>query len=62
MITAKVVPLPLLNNEPINIEKKIILEVAILKWIPITEPNIKKRIINSVFPRPIPKWDPTKAI
>ena len=31
MITAKVVPLPLLNNDPINIEKKIILEVAILK-------------------------------
>ena len=55
MITAKVVPLPLLNKEPINIEKKIILEVAILKWIPIIDPNIKKRIINIVFPRPIPK-------
>ena len=31
MITAKVVPLPLLKNDPINIEKKIILEVIILK-------------------------------
>ena len=62
MITAKVVPLPLLNNDPINIEKKIILEVAILKLIPIIDPNIKKKIINNVFPRPIPKWEPTKAI
>ena len=45
-ITAKVVPLPLLNNEPINIKKKIKLDVKILKWIPITEPIIKKIIIN----------------
>ena len=55
-------PLPLLNNEPINIEKKIKLEVKILKWIPITEPIIKKIIINIVFPRPIPKCEPTKAM
>ena len=62
MITAKVVPLPLLNKDPINIEMKIILEVAILKWIPIIDPNIKKKIINNVFPSPMPKCEPTKAI
>ena len=55
MITAKVVPLPLLNKDPINIEMKMILEVAILKCIPIIDPNKKKKIINNVFPRPIPK-------
>ena len=55
MITAKVVPLPLLNKDPIKIEKKMILEVTILKWIPIIDPNIKKKNINNVFPRPIPK-------
>ena len=41
-------PLPLLNKDPINIEMKIILEVAILKWIPIIDPNIKKKIITGL--------------
>tara|TARA_Y100001935_G_scaffold136780_1_gene113184 strand:+ start:594 stop:707 length:114 start_codon:yes stop_codon:yes gene_type:complete len=31
IITAKVVPFPLLKNDPTNIEKKIILEVITLK-------------------------------
>ena len=61
-VTAKVVPLPLPNNDPINIKRNMMVDVIILKCIPITEPIIKKRIINNVFPKPIPKWEPTKAI
>ena len=41
-MTAKVVPFPLPNNEPIKIQKKIILEETILKYMPNTEPKIKK--------------------
>ncbi len=62
IITAKVVPLPWPNNEPINIKIKIIVEDKILKWIPKIEPKIKKIIINSLLPNPIPKCEPTNAI
>ena len=60
--TDNVVPLPLPKCEPININKKIILDEKILKFIPNTAPTIKKVIINIVFPKPIPKCDPTKPI
>ena len=62
IITAKVVPLPFPNKEPININKKIIVEDSILKWMPNIEPKIKKIMINNVLPNPIPKCDPTNAI
>ena len=55
-------PFPLPNSEPIKIQKKIILEDTILKYIPNTEPKIKKNITKSVLPKPIPKCEPTKAI
>ena len=61
-MTARVVPLPLPNNDPINIKKKIIVEDIILKCMPIIEPIIKNKTMNKVFPEPIPKWEPTKAI
>ena len=60
--TAKVVPLPLPNNEPRKIKRKITVEDKILKCIPKIEPKIKKIKINKVFPNPIPKCDPTNAI
>ena len=61
-ITANVVPFPSPKNEPTNINRKIIVDDKILKWIPIIDPIIKKKIMNKVLPRPIPKCDPTKAI
>ena len=60
--TANVVPLPLPNNDPINMNKNIIVEETILKCNPKIEPMIKKIIINNVFPKPIPKCEPTNAI
>ena len=38
------------------------LDEKILKFIPNTAPTIMKLIINRVFPKPIPKCDPTKPI
>ena len=61
-MTEIVVPLPLPNNEPININKNIIDEDKTLKCIPIIEPKIKKININNIFPNPIPKYEPTNAI
>ena len=55
-------PLPWPKKEPTYIKKKIIDDVIILKWIPNIDPSIKKTIINNVFPRPIPKYEPTYAI
>ena len=62
MKTDKDVPFPFPKNEPININKKIMDDVNILKWIPRTVPIIKKIIINKILPSPIPKYEPTKAI
>ena len=61
-ITDRVVPLPFPNSDPININKKIILDDRILKFIPSVAPMIIKIIINKVLPNPIPKCDPTKPI
>ena len=61
-ITASVVPFPWPNKDPININKKIIVEDKILKWIPNAAPEMKKRKINIVLPNPIPKCDPMNAI
>ncbi len=61
-ITANVVPLPLPNKDPININRKITEEDRILKCIPIIEPKIKKMMMNNVLPNPIPKCDPTNDI
>tara|TARA_B100000989_G_C19379878_1_gene401144 strand:+ start:558 stop:755 length:198 start_codon:yes stop_codon:yes gene_type:complete len=61
-MTDIVVPLPLPNNEPMNIKKNIIDEDKILKCIPRIEPRIKKIIINNLLPNPIPKYEPTNAI
>ena len=55
--TARDVPFPLPNKDPINIKKNIIVEVSILKCIPITDPIIKKIMIKMVLPRPIQKWE-----
>ena len=53
--TASVVPLPLPNNDPRNIKKKITLDEKILKCMPMIDPIIKNIIINKVLPSPIPK-------
>ena len=55
-------PFPLPNKDPIKIKKNIILDEKILKLIPMIEPIIKKKNINNVFPKPIPKCEPTNAI
>ena len=50
------------NSDPIYINKKIKDDENNLKLKPRTEPTKAKKIINKVFPEPIPKKEPTYDI
>ena len=50
------------NSDPIYINKKITDDENSLKLKPRTEPTKAKKIINKVFPEPIPKKEPTYDI